>query len=550
MRALPLALSLVLTASPALAQKFRVVVLEIDGDQNNKLRNQIEATLVKADTVEVVSLDEFRAAAAKKKLNGAAAMTVIGIKRVGKQLKLDAAVSGEVGEKYKVLIYDRVGADLWTKELAVKKGLLSDDFAQKLARAIAAAAEQGAAKNPDSAGGGDDEGTGSSDTGSTTGTGTATNTGSGTSTSTGTASGSATDGSKDVEIDLTGPEPAKPVGTRTASGRTIITPGSTGDQGNSSGGSATGGPDDRDADLDLESFRRKKRVAPRTVTFSIAGTTTWRTQCLRPGSEQIASCADWDRLAEAQQPIGTTVTFTPQVPYLGFMATLDLFPLASFDNRIVNGFGLLGSFMYGSSVTTISERNMQGMTEDKRVSSADLGWSVQAAWRFHFAMGLGEPQGIGYAGLRAGFQSRNFNIDPEAGVPLPSSQRVAPTGFGFPVVGLDVAIPIVRFFRLELGGSIFIGPRPAPEQVIGFGNLMDDTGGAISNGWGLDAGGSGDIMALGPLMLGWTLKARYLSFFDRYYGQGQKWTVCNETQCGGLGEESYLSVTWGVSLAY
>ncbi len=51
MRALPLALSLaVALSSPALAQKYRVVVLEIDGDQNNKLRNQIEATLLKADT--------------------------------------------------------------------------------------------------------------------------------------------------------------------------------------------------------------------------------------------------------------------------------------------------------------------------------------------------------------------------------------------------------------------------------------------------------------------------------------------------------------------
>ena len=78
MRVLSFALFLaaVALASPAFAQKYRVVVLEIDGDQNNKLRNQIEAALVKADSVEIVSLDEFRAAAAKKKLNGAAAMTV------------------------------------------------------------------------------------------------------------------------------------------------------------------------------------------------------------------------------------------------------------------------------------------------------------------------------------------------------------------------------------------------------------------------------------------------------------------------------------------
>lgn len=529
MRALPLALSLaVVLSSPALAQKYRVVVLEIDGDQNNKLRNQIEAMLLKADVVEVVALDEFRAAAAKKKLNGAAAMTIIGIKRVGKQLKIDAAVTGEVGDKYKVLIYDRVGNDLWTKELAVKKGLLSDDFAQKLARAISAAAEQGAARNPDT---GDGSDSGGGDTGTSGGGDTGTGTG--------------------PEIDLTGGSDTgtgnSGGGTKTGGGRTVVAPGS--GNGSSSGGSGDDNQN-RDTDLDLESFKKKKKIGPRTISVSIAGATTWRSQCLRPGSLQLASCADFDRLPEAQQPVGTTVTFTPQVPYLGFNANVELFPLASFENRIVNGFGLLGSFIYGSSVTTISEINMQGTSEEKQVQSVDLGWSVAAAWRFHFAMGAGEPQGIGYAGIRGGLSSRSFNIDPNAGVPLPSSQRVAPTGAGFPSIGADLAFPIVRFFRLELGASLFFNPRPADEQIIGFGNLMDDTGGAISTGWGLDIGGSGDIVALGPTMLGWTLKARYLSFFDRYYGQGQKWTVCNEQQCGGLGEESYLSITWGVSLAY
>ncbi|MBL8934504.1 MAG: hypothetical protein JNM69_08115, partial [Archangium sp.] len=237
MRALPLALSLaVVLSSPALAQKYRVVVLEIDGDQNNKLRNQIEATLLKADTVEVVALDEFRAAAAKKKLNGAAAMTVIGIKRVGKQLKIDAAVTGEVGDKYKVLIYDRVGNDLWTKELAVKKGLLSDDFAQKLARAISAAAEQGAAKNPDTGEG--SEGTGG---GGDTGSG---NTGGG-------------DTGSGPEIDLTGGSSDTGTGntgggTKTSGGRTVVSPGS----GTGSTGSGSGDDNqNRDTDLDFESFK-------------------------------------------------------------------------------------------------------------------------------------------------------------------------------------------------------------------------------------------------------------------------------------------------------
>jgi hypothetical protein len=506
-------------AAPALAQKFRVVVLEIDGDQNNKLRNQIEAALIAADALEVVSLDEFRAAAAKKKLNGAAAMTVIGIKRVGKQLQLDAAVSGEVGDKYKVLIYDRLGGDLWTKELAVKKGLLSEDFSRKLAKAVAAAAEQGAAKHP--------------------------NEGTGTDPNPTVATGGDGGGDSGPEIDLTGG--GSDTGTKTSGGgRTVVSPGGTG--GTGSGSSTDEGQ--RDSDLDLERYKKKKKVGPRTVTVSLAGATTWRSQCLRPGSINLASCAEFDRLPEAQQPVGTTVTFTPQVPYLGVAANAELFPLAGLESQWINGLGLIGGVIYGSSVTTISEVNQQGMSEEKQVSSVDLGWSVQAAYRVHFLMGAGDPQGVGYVGARAGLMSRNFTIDPNAGVPLPSSQRVAPTGFGFASFGADVALPIVRFFRLEAGFSLFLNPRPADEQILGFGNLMDPTGGATSTGFGVDIGGSGELVALGPAMLGWILKARILSFNDRYFGQGQKWTVCNEQQCGGLGEETYATVTWGATLAF
>ena len=508
-------------AAPAVAQQQRVVVLEIDGDQNNKLRDQIEAALVKAKVVEVIPLDDFREAASKKKLNGAAAMTVIGIKRVGKQLKLDAAVTGEVGEKFKVVIFDRVGVELWTKELGVKKGLLSDDFSQKLARAVAAAAEQGAARNPNE----------------------------GASTEPGPSASAGGDGDSGGEIDLTGAAPSEPPPASTrrpGGGRTVIAPSQ-----RSSGEPVAGEEGQRDTDLDLERYKQEKRKpAPRTFTVSVSGATTWRTQCLRPGSTELTSCADFDRLPMAQQPVGTTVTFTPQVPYLGVAGTVDLFPLSGLDSPFINGLGLTGAFVYGSSVTTIAEVNQAGMTEEKKVNSADLGWSAQAVYRVHFAMGAGLPQGIGYAGLRGGLTSRNFNIDPNAGVPLPSSQRLFPTGLGFAVVGGDVALHIVRFFRLEAGFSWFFNPRPADEQILGFGNLMDPTGGATSTGFGVDVGATGDLVALGKGMLGWALKARYLSFADRYWGQGQKWTVCNAQQCGGLGEETYLTITWGLTLGF
>jgi hypothetical protein len=43
------------------------------------------------------------------------------------------------------------------------------------------------------------------------------------------------------------------------------------------------------------------------------------------------------------------------------------------------------------------------------------------------------------------------------------------------------------------------------------------------------------------------LHARYASFVDRFHGEGQKWTVCNDSQCGGVAEETLITLVWGVT---
>ena len=468
----------VLLALPAFAQK--VVILEIDGDPQGKLRSQIEGAVRSAAVVELIPLKTFKDAAAKKKLKGAAAMTPVGVARASKLIKLDAAVGGEVTEgTYKVLIYDRAGEQLWTKELPVKKGLLSEDFAGKLARAIAAAAEQGAAR---------------------TTTPVAEETGGGEETSGG--------------IDLTQPE----------------------------GVGESKPPEDRDTDLE-DPNRRKKAAQVPVPLFRVtcAGTTTWRSQCLRPG---VTNCKEYE-LAQTP-PTGISIDFTATVPYLGVTCSADVFPLARLDNRILQGFGVLVDFMYGQSQTRIVEETPQGQGPDKIVRSDDIGFSAQLAWRYHFQMGYGDPQPVGWAGIRGGLVSRSFMIDPAAGTSLPSSQRVYPTGIGFPTLGLDVAVPLNRFLRFEGTLQYFINPRPADEQIIGYGNLNDPTGGASATGLGLELGVTGNIW--GPL--GYVVKWKYLGFTDRYYGQGQKWTVCNEQQCGGVGEESFHSIIWGITASY
>lgn len=502
MRPLSVVALIALVSFPALAQ--RVVVLELDGDDKGRLRAQIEKAVKEAGAVQLVPLKEYKDAAAKRKMKGAAAMTPVGIARASRSVRFDAAVGGEVsGGRYNVLIYDRAGEQLWSKSLAVKKGLLSADFAEKLARAIAAAAEQGAAK----AQGGD--------------------------------------------ADVTSDDPVVVANTQgeESPGLDLTQVDASGNRGVITGGAAQ--PEERDADLDDPNRRAaSKRVPVRLFRFWVGGATTWRSQCLRPG---VSNCRDYELMEP--RPTGITIDFTASAPYLGVALNAELFPLAFVDNRILQGFGVVGGFMYGQSQTRIVEQTAQGQGPDKTVNSDDLSFNVQGAWRFHFEMGLPLElfsskdsallqhyrQPVGWVGARGGVVSRSFLIDPDAGVSLPSSDRSA-----FPVVGLDAALAIFPFLRLELAGSIFFNPKPGADQIIGYGNLADPTGGATATGFGIEAGLAGDLW--GPI--GYSVRWKMMSFTDRYYGQGQKWTVCNEQQCGGVGEESFHTIIWGLTASY
>ena len=494
---------LVLVASSAWAQK--VVVLELDGDSGNKLHAQIESALRRAGAVEVLSIEKYKENAAKKKLKGGAAMTPAGVARTAKLMKIDAAVTGEVtATTYKVVIYDALGQELWTKSLPVKKGLLTDDFAVKLARAIAAAAEQGIARasvTPI-----DDPGP-----------------------STTTSSGSDSPEVEGIDLTDTGPSSGR---VDSSSGRT--------------GGSAVVTPPDdpaRDTDLDAESSA-KKHYPPGPPLFRVlvAGTTTWRAQCLRPG---VTNCKEYDALNP--KPLGIQIDFTASVPYLGLTANAEIFPLARMNSRWVQGLGLLANISYGASVTKIIEASDQGTAPEKRINSTDIGWTTQLAYRVHFNTGMGDPQPVSYAGLRGGLQGRTFNIDPNAGVSLPSSQR-----FLFPALGADVSIGILKYLRVELSFSYFINPKVGPDQIVGYGNATDITGGVVSRGLGIEGGLAGELW--GPI--GWQVRARYVSFADQYYGGGTKWTVCRDAtatapaQCGGAAEESYTSLLWGLTASY
>ncbi len=471
----------VLVAPSALAQ--RVVILELDGDPQGKLRAQIEGAVKAAGEVELVSLKTFKETAAKRRLKGGAAMTPVGVSRSSKLLKLDAAVGGAVsGGAYQVLIYDRAGEQLWAKSLPVKKGLLTDDVATKLARAIGAAAVQGAAKPV----------------------------------------GTTPEVSSETSEET--PEVPRVVTTR------VAPPEEKKNQADNA--EPVVQPEERDVDLDLPAKPRRKRLPVPLIRGWLGAAMNWRTQCLRPGS--INSCKEYD--TAKTQPFGVAIDFNSSLkdPSLGLSANVEVFPLAFAENRILQGFGILAGVQWAQSQTRI-------LDENRTLRSDDIGFSVHAAWRFYFQMGLGDPLPLGFVGLRGGIQSRQFLLDPAAGTSLPSSDRTL-----FPAIGLDATIPVASFLAFDGSFLWFFSPKPGAEQIVGYGSLDDPTGGVVSSGFGLEFGVSGQIW--GPL--GYVFHWRYQGFHDRYYGEGNKWIVCNDTQCGGVAEESFHTIIIGLTGKY
>jgi len=110
-------------------------------------------------------------------------------------------------------------------------------------------------------------------------------------------------------------------------------------------------------------------------------------------------------------------------------------------------------------------------------------------------------------------------------VRLPGSHR------NYPVVGLDVSIPIFKFLRVELTGNYFINPKPFASEVAPYGAT------ASATGWGGELGLTGDVW--GPL--GYLVRFRYERYKDQFSGSGSSWLT------GGAAEESYAGIFWGVT---
>ena len=512
---------LLLFAAPAFAQ--RVVILEFEADKGNKLRSQVEKALKKANTVDLVPIARWKDLAGKKKLKGAQAMTPAAVAKIARAAEVDSAVEGVLGDKFFVRILDSTGQELWSKELPLKKGLLSDDHAKKLAKAITAAAKTAPVSTKE-----EDEKVEKPERPEKAEKPQKPER----------AEPAAKAEKTPDEIDPD--QPTRP-GELSASERQKRR-----NEENAEANSATDVrepvvPENPDPDLGEGTQKVAHQMMFKFIRVRLYGTTTWRSYCSRPG---VLSCQEYE--TRVPKPSGDTVDFSPQVPYAGFMLGVELFPLVPTGNNFLAGIMLQGHFALGFSLTKVRVTSPTGETPEKDVVSTDRGWSAEIGYRlpiFFLPDNSKLNKYIGPVGLsfcpRFGVASRVFEIDPKAMVPLPGSFRV------FPQVGFDAVVGI-RQAHLEVGFTYFINPKPGPDEIVGYGNLDDPSGGGKGTGFSIEAGLAGDL--IGPL--GYSIKFRYAKFTDQFFGQGKKWIKCDDTQCGGAAEEAYSALFWGLTGAF
>lgn len=516
-RTLPAALCIVALFVAQAASAQRALVLQFEGDGRDRVRTQIIRALIKDGEVELVPIKDHLRVATRRGFKGSKLMGPPAVAATAKELKYGVALEGAVADTFFVRILDASGNELWSKELPLKRGELSEKNAGRLARALAVAARAQSGPPP-------------------------------------VVEKQEPPAEEPPPEELAPEEPApeepeKPVVVETEEGAMpgldLTGPKETPEERErrmreeereshtATGQDAMRGDALRDEDLEGEARRRKKgaHVGPKLVRVTLGLTTTWRAYCSRPG---VKSCAEFDAIPEEERPaVADTVDFSPQAPYLGFGLGLEFFPLASFDNP-ANGLGLSASFNRGFS--RVNVRVTQGDVEQppQTIISIDDEWHVFAHYRFYFGYGAQRDPLVAYVGAKGGVAARTFEIDPNAQVPLPGSHR------RYPAVGAEASVPIVKFFRIEAAGlylptlSPEWSPGAGPDEQVAYGTAN------TPSGWMVEAGIAGDVW--GPI--GYSAKFRLLSFKDQFTGQGNKWNN------GGVAEETYTGLFFGASAAF
>jgi hypothetical protein len=275
---------------------------------------------------------------------------------------------------------------------------------------------------------------------------------------------------------------------------------------------------------------------PPMVRLFLGGTTAWHASCARAG---VSSCGAYDAKPPEEQ-LGDTVTFNTSVPYLGVGVEAEVLPLARGENRYLRGLGLALGFQRGTSETTVRLSTPSGSTPEREVVATDTAFSALALYRYHFGLVRRGTPLLGHVGLRAGLMGRAFDVRDDAQTALAGTHRLSP------VVGLEVAVPVARWMRLEGAGHLLLSPPPG-EWLGGEQDELDlevrDFGESVSSfGWSAELGLAGDLW--GPL--GYAARFRLMHVSDTFSGEGAR----TGWDAGGVAEETYSTVHWGLTASW
>ncbi|MCP3164115.1 hypothetical protein [Myxococcus qinghaiensis] len=521
----------------------RLVVLTLEGDRGGKVRGQLESALRRSKQVKVQSLKQYATLAKKDGLKGAALFTDQGLAAVAPRMKLDAAVTGTVGPSgLTVRVLDASGAVLGEQDVKLTKGKLSSADAKGAVLAVveSLSAPTRAFEPP--------------------------------------AGVTPTEPMKPAEpvapppvvaeapppkppakveeAPMEAPRPVEPapVAERPIESPKPLPPAKVPEtktpEALAIAPQPTDGPppmeEDPESHTSTDPFLEvaldtgsggtvgKEPVRPPLARLTLGGTTTWRKYCARPG---VKSCDEFDRKSEDEQ-LGDRSDYESSVPYLGISAELELLPLARHTSPL-RGLGAVLGYRRGYASTNVTLFNDAGQSVTREVVATDSVLTAQAMYRYYFGLGSAHEQ-LGYAGARAGLLTRSFDVDESAASPLSGTHRL------YPAVGLEVSVPLIRQVRLEAAGQLFISPKP--------GQGFDDEGGALdlevsdygtsvsTFGWEAELGVAGELW--GPF--GYQVRFKVSRYKDTFSGLGTRTGWDN----GGVAEDTYSSIHWGLTASY
>ncbi len=414
------------------------------------LRNALVSALERGDAVDLVPFAQVRAAAKRKRISARELGRPSGIARAAGYAGADGVVLGRVtgrgrSVRLSVQVLDPKGRELWTKDVGVKNGELSDELADRFARAFAAAV--GVVADPEPA--------------------------------------------RPAAQTPRNPEPVRPEPAVTTIEARDPDPASADEP-------VRGAPPSSPRITSIDELPRATQKPQETITPSRreedwaregpleqapepddglsmprppwvemlgAGSFNWRSYRFCP---EVESC-DLPAPAGSMAP----VTYTTERPYSGFAIGATFFPLRSQDN-LLRGLGIAAT--YGRSLF-LRTRYLDKQRQEQVFGSTQQRFGGELLWRVYYRL---DGMGDGYVGVRAGYLSHAFLVD--------ENPKIVDSSRGGLILGAEGAFPFNRYISAEARFSGVPLASPGEKERAIYGSAASGGGFTLQAGFSSDLG--------------------------------------------------------------